>query len=51
MNTIFQPLLRKCVLVFVDDILIYSSSYEDHLHHLNEVFTILHKQNLFLKQS
>lgn len=34
MNTIFAPLLRKCVLVFMDDILVYSKSMEDHIIHL-----------------
>jgi hypothetical protein len=34
MNSIFAPLLRKSVLVFVDDILMYSKSLEDHKHHL-----------------
>jgi hypothetical protein len=32
MNTTLAPLLRKCVLVFFDNILIYSSYFEDHLH-------------------
>jgi len=41
MNTIFKPLLCKCVLVFVDDILIYSPTLEAHLGHLQEVFNIL----------
>jgi hypothetical protein len=41
MNTIFQPLHRKCVLVFVDDILIYSKSFPEHLDHLSQVFSIL----------
>lgn len=51
MNTIFQPLLRKCVLVFVDDILIYSPTLETHLEHLQEVFTILNQHQLLLKRS
>ena len=34
MNTTLRPLLRKCVLVFFDDILVFSSSLADHLCHL-----------------
>lgn len=30
MNHIFQPLLRKCVIVFFDDILVYSATMDDH---------------------
>jgi hypothetical protein len=41
MNTTLAPLLRKSVLVFFDDILVYSSSFEAHLQHLYEVFTLL----------
>ena len=51
MNTIFQPLLRKCVLVFVDDILIYSKSLTEHLEHLTQVFNILNQHQLYLKKS
>jgi hypothetical protein len=31
MNQVFQALLRKCVLVFVDDILVYSPTFEAHV--------------------
>lgn len=34
MNSTLAPVLRRCVVVFFDDILIYSSTYEEHLQHL-----------------
>ena len=37
MNEVLQPYLRKFVLVFLDDILIYSPSWESHLAHLRSV--------------
>jgi hypothetical protein len=41
MNDVLRPILRRFVLVFFDDILIYSASWADHLRHLRAVFTIL----------
>jgi len=41
MNEIFRPLLRKSVLVFFDDILVYSSSWSEHIQHVREVFFLL----------
>jgi hypothetical protein len=51
MNTIFQPMLRKEVLVFVDDILVSSKTLVEHKQHLQQVFDILHQNQLFLKKS
>jgi hypothetical protein len=34
MNTTLSPLLRKCVIILFDDILIYNNSFEKHLDHL-----------------
>ncbi|WVZ04461.1 hypothetical protein V8G54_025267 [Vigna mungo] len=51
MNYIFQGLLRKSVLVFFDDILVYSASWSTHLHHLQQVLQILEDHKLYAKMS
>ncbi|XP_019425047.1 PREDICTED: uncharacterized protein LOC109333920 [Lupinus angustifolius] len=51
MNDIFKGLLRKFVLVFFDDILVYSSSWKDHLFQLEVVLKILQSHKLFAKFS
>jgi hypothetical protein len=43
MNLTLQPLLRKCVLVFFDDILVYSDTWDNHLLHLEQVLQLLRK--------
>jgi hypothetical protein len=50
MNTTLRPLLHKCALVFFDDILIYSKTYEEHLHHLEQV-TLLAQDQWLVKLS
>lgn len=51
MNSTLVPGLRRFVLVFFDDILVYSSSFEEHLHHLDLVFQWLAKDQWRLKLS
>lgn len=51
MNTIFKPYLRKFILVFFDDILVYSRSYKEHLQHLKIVMEILKQNSLYAKLS
>ena len=51
MNQIFEPLLRHGVLVFMDDILVYSPTLESHVELLTQVFDIVHQHQLFLKFS
>lgn len=41
MNSTLAHLLHRCALVLFDDILIYSSSYAEHLEHLHQVLTLL----------
>jgi hypothetical protein len=49
MNDIFRPLLRKTVIVFFDDILVYSDDEEQHLSHLEHVFSLLYEHQFYLK--
>jgi transposase InsO family protein len=51
MNTVLRPFLRKFVLVFFDDILIYSPSWSAHLQHLNAVLSALREHQLKLKRA
>ncbi|XP_020104448.1 uncharacterized protein LOC109721311 [Ananas comosus] len=51
MNEVFAPLLRKYVLIFFDDILVYSKSLEEHVIHLEVVLQILRKNQLYAKRS
>ncbi|KAI5322789.1 hypothetical protein L3X38_031861 [Prunus dulcis] len=51
MNDLFRPHLRRFVLVFFDDILIYNESFQDHITHLQTVFEILRTDHLFVKKS
>ena len=51
MNEILAPFLRKFVMVFLDDILIYSLDFETHIHHLTLVLDKLRENQLFMKAS
>jgi hypothetical protein len=47
MNSIFNPLLRKFVLVFFYDILIYKKYWEEHVKHVDKVLQQLEEKNLY----
>ena len=49
MNMIFQPYLDQFVVVFTDDILIYSKSTEEHEEHLRIVLQLLREKQLYAK--
>lgn len=51
MNQVFREHLRKFVLLFFDDILIYNKSWEDHQTHLDIVLSILEEQEFYAKES
>lgn len=51
MNSVFMPELDKFVVVFIDNILIYSKNNEDHAEHLRIVLTRLKEHQLYAKLS
>jgi hypothetical protein len=51
MNTTLAPMLRKCVLVFFDDSLIYNPSFESHVQHMHQVLVLLATDQWKIKRS
>ncbi|KAK3527895.1 hypothetical protein QTP86_010985 [Hemibagrus guttatus] len=48
-NEVFQNILGKCVIAYIDDILVYSTSLEEHVHHVWAVLSRLQQNHLYIK--
>ncbi|KAL0534415.1 hypothetical protein IC582_028706 [Cucumis melo] len=48
MNQVLHPFLNQSIVVFFDDILVCSSSREDHLQHLRKLFRVLTEIELYI---
>jgi hypothetical protein len=51
MNSIFAHLLDICVVIYLDDIMVFSATRDKHVVHLDNVLKILAENNLFVKES
>ncbi|GJZ47548.1 putative reverse transcriptase domain-containing protein [Tanacetum coccineum] len=51
MNRVWKPYLDKFVIVFIDDVLIYSKNKKEHEEHLKEILELLKKEELYDKFS
>lgn len=51
MNRVFREFLDQFVIVFIDDILVYLKSREEHAHHLAQVLQVLRKKKVYAKLS
>lgn len=50
MNKLFHPYLDKFVVVYLDDIVVYSDTLEEHVNHLRKVFQVLRENELYVKR-
>jgi hypothetical protein len=48
---VFMPYIDDFVIVYLDDILIFSRIWEDHIKHVKTVFELLKKEKLYIKMS
>lgn len=50
MNKFFQPFLDKFVVVYLDDIVVYSNTLQEHVQHLRQDFRVLRENELYVKK-
>jgi hypothetical protein len=51
LNHVFNKQLRKHLIVFFDDLLIYIKTWEEHLRHVDHILSIMEEQSLYAKES
>ena len=51
MNEVLDDVIGKFCFVYIDDVIVYSKNFQEHLEHLQEIFTKLMKYSLHLKIS
>ena len=51
MHDVLRPVLDKCCVVYLDDILIYSKTLEEHIGHVRQVLDALRQHQLYAKLS
>jgi hypothetical protein len=50
MNKLFHPYLDQFVVVYLDDIVVFSKTLEEHVSHLRTVFKVLRENTLYVKK-
>ena len=51
MNDVFRPYIDDFFIIYLDDILIFSRIWEDHIKHSKIVFELLNKEKLYVEMS
>jgi hypothetical protein len=51
MNDVFRPFLDDFVIVYLDDILVFSGTWDEHVRHVKKVLDTFQRENLYVKLS
>jgi len=51
MNDVFRPFIDDFVIVYLDDILVFSKTWAEHILHVKKVLDVLRKEKLYVKMS
>jgi hypothetical protein len=51
MNDVFRPFLDDFVIVYLDDILVFSGTWDEHVRHVKQVLDTLQREKLYVKMS
>ena len=51
MNDVFRPFIDDFLIVYLDDILVFSKTWEEHIVHVKKVLDVLRKEKLYVKMS
>jgi hypothetical protein len=51
MKDVFRPFIDEFVIVYLNDILIFRRSREEHVQHVRQIFSVLQREKLFVKLS
>jgi hypothetical protein len=49
MNDVFRPFLDEFVIVYLDDILVFSGTWDEHVRHVKQVLDTLQREKLYVK--
>jgi hypothetical protein len=51
MNDVFRPFLDDFVIVYLDDILVFSGTWDEHVRHVKQVLDTLQREKMYVKMS
>jgi hypothetical protein len=51
MNDVFMPFMDDFVIVYLDDILVFSGTWDEHVRHVKQVLDTLQRGNMYVKMS